>query len=281
MIKCISYWALKDGLANTHPIDAALAEAKAAGFQGIELCIGTSGVLTTDTSEADCKKIRKQIDASGVVVQTLGAGITWGCNPTSNDAATRKKSVKLHADALKRAGWLGIQSMLMVPGVVKSPISPDIVRYDHALTRVREAVKELLDVAEKAKVELCLENVWNGLFYSPLEFAAFVDEFKGHPNLGIYFDVGNGMGYHQHPPHWIELLGKRIKRVHIKDYTENFNWTGGYSFCALGAGQVPWKETMDALRGIGYDKTLVAEMLPWDAGNLARTSASMDVILKM
>jgi hexulose-6-phosphate isomerase len=168
--------------------------------------------------------------------------------------------------------------MLMVPGVVKSPISPDIVRYDHALQRCREAVSQLLPVAERAGVELCLENVWNGFFYSPLELRDFIDSFQSKW-LGVYFDVGNGLGYHQHPPHWIELLGERIKRVHVKDFTENFNWTGGYSFCALGAGQVPWPETMAALRKIGYDKTLVAEMLPYDPGNLARTKAAMDVIV--
>jgi hexulose-6-phosphate isomerase len=49
-------------------------------------------------------------------------------NPTSEDAATRKKSIDLHAGALRVAGKLGARSMLMVPGVVKSPISPDIVR---------------------------------------------------------------------------------------------------------------------------------------------------------
>jgi len=280
MIKCISYWAFKDGLAGTHPIDKVLAEAKATGYEGVELAVGTSGALHTGSTDAELKKIKKQIDASGLKVETIAAGLAWGCNPTSNDAATRKKSIKLHADALAVAGKLGAKSMLMVPGVVKSPISPDIVRYDHAVQRCREAVEQLLPAAEKAGVELCLENVWNGLFYSPIEFASFVDSFN-HPLVGIYFDVGNGMGYHQHPPHWIELLGKRIRRVHIKDYTENFNWTGGYSFCALGAGQVPWPETMAALKKIGYDKTLVAEMLPWDPANLARTSASMDVIMKM
>ena len=36
-----------------------------------------------------------------------------------------------------------------------------------------------------------------------------------------------------------------------------------------------------ALRAIGYDKTLVAEMLPWDPTILARTSAAMDVIMAM
>lgn len=281
MIKAITYWSMKDGLAGTHPIDDALASAKAAGFEGMELCIGLDGVLHIGTSQADCEKIRKQVDDSGVTVETAAAGLTWAMSPTSDDAAVRRKSIDAHAAALERASWIGAQAMLMVPGVVTSPIAPDeCVPYDVAIARCREAVKELLETAERVGVDLCLENVWNGMFLSPGEFGAFVDSF-GSERLGVYYDVGNSLGYHQHPPHWIEALGKRIKRVHIKDFTETFNWTGGYSFCDLGAGQVPWAATMAALREVGYDKTLVAEMLPWDAAILERTSAAMDVILNM
>ena len=135
-------------------------------------------------------------------------------------------------------------------------------------------------VAEEVGVDLCLENVWNGMFYSPLEFASFIDSFTSN-RLGVYFDVGNVLGYHQHPPYWIELLGKRIKRVHIKDFTENFGFVGGYMFCPLGAGQVPWKDSMQALKAIGYDQTIVAEMLPWDPGQLQRTSLEMDRIFAL
>jgi L-ribulose-5-phosphate 3-epimerase len=120
--------------------------------------------------------------------------------------------------------------------------------------------------------------VWNGMFYSPLELAAFVDSFKSS-RCGVYFDIGNGLGYHQHPPHWIELLGNRIRRVHVKDFKQSVGTLSG--FCDLLAGDVPWPQTMTALRGIGYDKTMVAEMIPWDAGVLARTSAAMDRILAM
>lgn len=280
MIKAISYWSTKDGLAGKTPIGEALAAAKDAGFPAMELCIATDGALTTAATQAECEAIRKQIDAAGVVVETLASGMCWGFNPTSNDPAVREKSLQLHSEALQRAAWLGCKAMLYVPGVVKSPISPDIVRYDVAVERAREGVKRLLAVAEKVKVDLCVENVWNGMFYSPLEFIQFVDSF-GSERLGIYFDVGNGMGYHQHPPHWIELLGKRIRRVHIKDYSLNFGFTGAYSFCDLGAGQVPWAEVMSALRQIGYKGTLVAEMMPWDAALLKRTSAALDVIMKM
>lgn len=280
MIKCISYWSMKEGLSNTHPINDALASAKAEGFAGMELCIGPEGVLSTETPRAECEKIRSQIDGSGLVVETLASGMSWAFNPTSDDKTVREKAVDLHGKALERAAWLGCKALLFVPGVVKSPLCSDIIRYDTAMERAREAVKRLLEVAEKVDVDLCIENVWNGLMYSPLEFAEFVDSFDSK-RLGIYFDVGNGMGVHQHPPHWIELLGKRIRRVHIKDFQEAFGFLGAYSFCSLGAGQVPWGETMAALRAIGYKSTLVAEMMPWDPSLLSRTSAAMDKILAM
>lgn len=278
MIKTISYWSMKDGLTNTHPIEDAMKQAKAAGFAAIELAIGTDGVLHTGSTQADCEKIRATADKIGIKLETLAAGITWGCNPTSNDPAIRKRSIELHSAGLQRAAWLGVETMLFVPGVVKSPISPDIVRYDHAVQRCREACKSLLETAEKVGVNLGIENVWNGMFYSPLEFAQFVDDLKSKRAV-IYFDAGNVLGYHQHPPFWIELLGKRINRVHIKDFKESIGGLAG--FCDLLAGSMPWKETVAALRAIGYNKTIVAEMIPWDPAVLARTSAALDTILAM
>jgi hexulose-6-phosphate isomerase len=168
---------------------------------------------------------------------------------------------------------------LFVPGVVKSPIAPaETIRNDHALERATAAVMQLLNAAEKHGVDVCLENVWNGLFTSPLELRDFVD-FFGSEQLGVYFDVGNVLRYHQHPPHWIELLGARIKRVHVKDFSERFDWNGSYSFCELGGGDVPWQQTIAALDAILYDSTIVAEMLPYSEGLLEQTSAALEAIL--
>lgn len=281
MVKCASYWSMKDGLAGTHPVGDALAQAKAAGFSGMELCIGLEGVLTPRSTRAECEAIRGQVAASGLVVETLASGMSWARNPVSNDADTRREAVRLHADALERAAWLGCKAMLFVPGVVGSPIAPaERVRYDRAIERARETVGALLETAERVGVDLCLENVWNGMFLSPIELAAFIDSFKS-PRLGVYFDAGNLLGYHQHPPHWVELLGPRIRRVHIKGFRHEFGWEGKYAFCGLLDGDVPWPETMAALRGIGYKGTVVAEMMPWDEGLLRRTSEAMDRILGM
>jgi hexulose-6-phosphate isomerase len=277
---CISYWSIAGGLENTRPIDEAMKEAKSAGFEGIELAIGTEGVLHTKSDQATCESYRKLADKHGLAMETVAAGLSWGCSPTDVNPETRKRSIQLHADALQRAAWLGAKSMLMVPGAVTIPWEPKYgpVKYDQAALGAKDAAKQLAPVAEKVGVELCLENVWNGMFYSPLEFASFVDSI-GSRSVGAYFDVGNVLGYHQHPPHWIEILGPRIRRVHIKDFKKEVGNLSG--FCDLLAGDVPWKETMAALRAIGYDKTIVAEMMPPDATLLQRTKTAMDKIVKM
>ena len=279
MIKGISYLSFENGLSNNESIESALSQTKNNGFDALELSVSSEGVINTNTSKAECELIRKKIENSGVFVDSIATGMSWGLSPTSNDKSIREKSISLHQDALKVANYLDCKALLFVPGVVKSPISPEIVRYDRALDRLREAINQMLPIAEDLNVDLCMENVWNGFFYSPIELRDFVDSFDSD-RLGVYLDIGNLIGYQQHPPHWIELLNSRIKRVQIKDFQENFDWTGSFSFCDIGAGDVPWKETIAALDAIQYKSTIIAEMLPWDETILSRTSAAMDQLFK-
>ena len=277
MIKGISYLSFENGLSNNESIDSALIQTQSNGFDALELSVSNEGVINTNLSESECSTIRQKIDDSGVFVDSIATGMSWGISPTSDDVEVRKNSIKLHQDAIRVASYLDCKALLFVPGVVKSPISPEIVRYDRALDRLREAINQMLPIAEELDVDLCMENVWNGFFYSPIELRDFVDSFESD-KLGVYLDIGNLIGYQQYPPHWIELLNSRIKRVQIKDFQENFDWTGSFSFCDLGAGDVPWKETVSALKSIQYKSTIIAEMLPWDETILSRTSVAMDQI---
>ena len=277
MIKGISYLSFENGLSNNESIDSALIQTQSNGFEALELSVSNEGVINTNLSKSECGAIRQKINDSGVFVDSIATGMSWGISPTSDDVEVRKNSIKLHQDAIRVASYLDCKALLFVPGVVKSPISPEIVRYDRALDRLREAINQMLPIAEELDVDLCMENVWNGFFYSPIELRDFVDSFESD-KLGVYLDIGNLIGYQQYPPHWIELLNSRIKRVQIKDFQENFDWTGSFSFCDLGAGDVPWKETVSALKSIQYKSTIIAEMLPWDETILSRTSVAMDQI---
>ena len=275
MIKGISYLSFENGLSNNESIDSALSQTKSNGFDALELSVSSEGVINTNSTKPECEIIRKKIDDSGIFVDSIATGMSWSDSPTSDDESIRKKSISLHQEAIKVASYLECKALLFVPGVVKSPISPEIVRYDRALERLREAINQMLPIAEDLNVDLCMENVWNGFFYSPIELRDFVDSFDSS-RLGVYLDIGNLIGYQQYPPHWVELLNSRIKRVQIKDFQENFDWTGSFSFCDIGAGDVPWRETIAALNSIEYNSTIIAEMLPWDDTILSRTSAAMD-----
>ena len=280
MIKAINYWSFERGLSNDHPVREAAAQAKAAGFDAIELAIAEAGVLSVDSSQEDCRKLRKDVESAGIALQTLASGMSWGCSPTHLDPAVRRKSIALHEAAIQRAAWLGCQSMLFVPGAVSIPwdASYGFVPYEDAFRWAKDATQALAKLAERLKVELCVENVWNGLFYSPLEYRDFVDSI-GSQWVGAYFDVGNCMGQHQYPPHWIQILGKRIKRIHIKDFKRSVGNLDG--FCDLLEGDQPWRETMAALRAVGYDRTLTAEMIPFAPGRVEKTGKAMNQIVQM
>jgi hexulose-6-phosphate isomerase len=280
MIIAINYWSFEHGLANEHPIEDAAAEARATGFEGIELAIAETGVLSVTSSQADCRRIRACIDSHGLHLDSIASGMSWGCSPSHPDLNVRRKAVELHEAAIQRVAWLGCTSLLFIPGAVSIPWDNGypFVPYEQAIAWAREATQSLLQTAERLHVELCVENVWNGMFYSPLEYRDFIDSF-GSSAIGAYFDAGNCMGQHQYPPHWIEILGPRIKRVHVKDFKRAVGNLDG--FCDLLEGDQPWPETMAALRKVGYDRTLTAEMIPYAPARVEKTAAAMRRIMQM
>jgi L-ribulose-5-phosphate 3-epimerase len=276
MLTGISYWSFRKGLAQHHPLYSAIQEAKDAGFDAIELCIAERGVFTPQTTRLECEEIRRLAGELGIQLQTMASGMSWSRNPVSDDPNDRETSRRHHEAALNRAAWIGASDLLYVPGIACSPFNGSVVRYDRAMSRMRENVTELLAVASALEVHLCIETVWNGLFYSPLELRDFIDSFSS-PWLGVYLDLGNLIGCHQYPPHWIEILNQRVRRVHVKDFQISMGSAQG--FCELGEGDVPWEESLSALRAAGYDETLVAEIIPWREGVLESTQRKLEEII--
>ena len=84
----------------------------------------------------------------------------------------------------------------------------------------------------------------------------FIDKI-GSDYVKVYFDVGNTqfIGF---PEHWIKILGSRIARIHMKDFKEAIGNLDG--FCELLEGNVNFPAVMKALREVGYDKYLTAEI---------------------
>jgi hexulose-6-phosphate isomerase len=176
---------------------------------------------------------------------------------------------------------LNVDTILVVPGAVDVFFNPKIpvVSYDKVYERVYESLKELIPVAEKFKVNIGIENVWNKFLLSPIEMRNFVDSFASD-YIGVYFDVGNILAY-GYPEHWISILGKRIKKVHLKDFKKSIGNAEG--FVNLLYGDVNWKAVMLALKEIKYTDYLIAEVMPpkfYPESIIYETSISMDKILE-
>ena len=66
--------------------------------------------------------------------------------------------------------------------------------------------------------------------------------------------MGNILLY-GYPHQWIEVLGSRIVKIHIKDFN-----VGKRDFVPLLTGSVDYPRVVNALRGVGYNGYLTAEL---------------------
>ena len=214
-------------------------------------------------------------------ISSLASGLLWSCPLTSGDAAVRARAREIVRKQIEAASALGTDAILVIPGAVDVFFLPggEVVPYDRVHERLRDALQEVLLLAEKHKVAIGLENVWNKFFLSPLEARDFVDYFKSK-YLGIFFDTGNVVPF-GYPEDWIRILGHRIKRVHVKDFRRAVGTIEG--FVDLLEGDVNWPAVVKALADVGYDRYLIAEMIPLyryhPMARIRNASTTLDYIL--
>ena len=206
---------------------------KEAGFQGIE-----------PNSHMDRQEVIHAAKATGLTITDVCCSTHWGKPLSHPDAAVRQEGIDGVIVALEDAAAYNTDAILLVPGIVN-----DTVTYDECWNRSVECIKKLLPVAKKLKVQICVENVWNNFLLSPLEACRYVDQFNS-PYVKFYFDCGNILVYGW-PEQWINILGNRIGRIHIKEFSKQIadrQGRGAGFGAALTEGDVNWAKVMDALR---------------------------------
>ena len=198
----------------------------------------------------------------------------WKFPLSSPDPAVVAKSLDGIRTSLNNAKLWGADTVLVVPAVV----TPDVT-YAQAMERSRTSINKVLPLAEELKIIIGVEEVWNKFLLSPLEFARYVDDFNS-PWLRAYFDVGNVVLY-GYPQDWIHTLGKRIVKLHIKDFAFRRNASGNQTaqWVGLGDGDINWKAIHTALADIGYNGSATVELNGGDGTYLKDVNRRFDKIL--
>jgi L-ribulose-5-phosphate 3-epimerase len=223
----------------------------------------------TEPDEGKAQEMKQAADAAGVRIDSVMNVDHWQYPLSSSDPAVVDKSLNGMRTSLHNAKLWGADVVLLVPAVVNGETS-----YRAAWTRSQAQIRKLIPLAQELNVVIGIEEVWNKFLLSPIEMAQYVDEFKS-PWIRAWFDVGNVVLY-GYPQDWIRTLGKRIVKVHLKDFKRK---QGGYEWVNLGDGDVDWPAVRSAFTAIGYGGSVIAELEQGDAAYLTDVSRRIDRLL--
>lgn len=239
--------------------------------------LGFDGVEMDSPTDLDIDEIVSARDESGLSIPGVVDSVHWNKTLSSADSAVREEGLKGLKTALKDAHTFGASTVLLVPAVVNKETS-----YDDAYHRSQTEIRKALPMASDLGVKIAIENVWNRFLLSPMEAARYVDEFESEM-VGWHFDVGNIVTF-SWPEQWIRILGPRILKLDIKEYSRTKrDKEGPYAGfrVELGEGDCNWPEVLKALGDIGYNGWATAEIPGGDTQRLTDIARRMDRILEL
>jgi hexulose-6-phosphate isomerase len=221
---------------------------KDVGYDGIELGVGDK----VDRGEVLAASKAADLPIHGVVngsVNNIGAAVL--------------------------AKFYGASSVLLVAGRVDAENY-----YAKNYETTQAIIREAIPYAKEQGILLLVENVWNNFLLTPLELARYIDELDSD-QVAVYFDVGNVARFGW-PEHWIPVLGSRIKKLDIKEYsrTRQMNegpWKG--FDVEIGDGEIDWVAVRKELAAIGYSGWATAEVNGGDKARLADLAQRMKRVL--
>lgn len=248
---------------------------KAVGFTMIE----------EDLSVEDKLKLVKDVGFEGVETPTRLLNKN-APEPKVLARASEKVGVTVHGvvnsshpdlkGAIDEAALYGATSVLHV--VRPDPEGSFMANY----RRTQETIRQAIPYAEKKRIHILIENVWNTFLIDPLTMARYIDELDS-PYVKSYFDVGNVVRWGW-PQHWIEVLAERIVKIHVKEYNlevaMNEGMRKGFEF-PMGQGSISWDRVREELKKIDYRGWATAEVDGGDRQRLAEISQQMNNVLAL
>ena len=236
---------------------------KEAGFEGVE-----------PMSHMSQDEVLKALDASGLKAASVCCATHWSKPLSHPDEKVRNEAREGVQRALQDAKKYGATSVLVVPGVVN-----DTVNYDDCFKRSVAELRQVLPVAKDTGVKIAIENVWNNFITKPEQAKDFLDALDS-PLVGWHFDIGNALRYGP-PEEWIPVLGKRILKLHIKEFAKEKSSDYKAFDVKLLDGANKWAAIMKALDAVGYDGWGISEQpgnQSADAAALKDLSERMDKV---
>jgi L-ribulose-5-phosphate 3-epimerase len=240
---------------------------KEAGFDGVEL---------DSPQRIPNSEFKAAMEKTGILVEGMVDSVHWTKTLSDPDASVRAFAVESLKTALRDCKELGGTSVLLVPGVVNKKVT-----YADCYKRSQEEIRKAIPTARELGVKIAVEDVWNHFLLSPMEAARYIDEFEAPDAIGWHFDIGNIIAYGW-PEQWIQVLGKRIVKLHLKEFSRKKQNEEGMAKgfgVELLQGDNDWPTVMKALDDVGYNTWACLEVTGGGLDRLKLLSKQLDTIL--
>jgi len=225
---------------------------KEAGFEGVEPMGGM-----------DREEVLAALKETGLQAASVCDHIHWVKPLSAPDEGTRKLGLDGLLLSLKDARAYGAGSVLLVPGIARDGVS-----YDQCWERSIVEIKKAIPVAKELGVKISIENVGNNFITTPEQAMAYLDAINSEW-VGWHFDIGNVGRNYGPAERWIQVLGKRIVRIHVKDFSATPPASGARGDRPkLLDGGTNWPAVMAALDRAGYQGWGISEQPSDQASNL-------------
>lgn len=233
----------------------------------IQKKLGYDGIEFVSPADVNLDEVIRAAKQTEMPVHGLVNMKHWKVRMSSPDDRQRELAVDIMKRCIEDVHKLGGDSVLLVPGQVKGQEEKHRLVWERSI----ECIRQVIPAAEKRKVKILIENVWNGFCEQPEELRDYIDEINSEW-VKVYFDIGNARKFAPSEK-WIEVLGKRIVKLDVKD------WGKQNGFCKIGDGDVDWPAVCKALDKLEFDGWCTAEVGGGGESRLKEIAERMDRVL--
>ena len=247
------------------PLEEALTKIADLGFAEIDLGAlpGVCDHVPYDLTPQSVEEVAAVVDASGLRVRSVNADVGDLNRPlTSGEQAERTAHLE-QLIALSTA--IGATGLVLPNGAPRHEPVRDL---DSDLALVAEQAAVITERCATDDLQLWIEAPhFFRLCYNLTRSGQLIERLPA--SIGIICDVSHIVASGATPRRFVELVGPRIKHVHLRDAEP------GYIHHSIGNGVVDFPDTLAALTDIGYHGAYSLELETRDVSNDERPAAAL------
>ncbi len=228
---------------------------KSAGIEYLEVGLPKFKEVDIATITQKVIEYKKAADEAGMTIWSVHIPFGWEYDLSTPDPVLQERSRQYILFSLELAKGLGKYEKAVLHTSFE-PIKPE--KRDAHIMALRNALTELGPLVEKDyQVRLAVEDLPRTCLGN--SSAEMLQILGNNTSVDVCFDVNHLLG--EKSEHFGQIIGDRIKTVHISDYDEvnERHWLPG-------KGVINWNGVVDALVKSGYDGPFMFEVekTPWN-----------------